>query len=90
MCFILCKEVKYHAIANASSFCYFFLVAVVAAISTAFIIALILIIVFHLIVFMLRILFILLYGAVQLYLVVRWRWDNFNCLDSLFARSDLW
>ena len=94
MCFILCKEVKYHAIANASSFCYFFLVAVVAAVVVAFftiiIIALILSTVLHLIIFMLRVLFILLYGAVQLYLVVRWRWDYFNCLDSLFARSDLW
>ena len=90
MCFILCKEVKYHAIANASSFCYLFLVAVIAAFFTIFIIALILINVFHLIIFMLRILFILLYGAVQLYLVVRWRWDSFYSLDGLFARPDLW
>ena len=90
MCFILCKEVKYHAIANASSFCYFFLVAVVAAIFTIFIVALILGTVLHLIIFMLRILFILLYGAVQLYLVVRWRWDYFYSLDRLFVRPNLW
>ena len=41
MCFILCKEVKYHAVANATLLRQGFLLAVVAAVLAALITALV-------------------------------------------------